>query len=685
MKRLVNFVIALVISAGLIAGAGIAYRQLVEEQAIAAASLQAIEAVRASERLAAEWGAEVGRVRNQPDADFDSLKGYIPRLAAEREAIVAAWNRMGELPSDVRNGIRRYTANLRAKQELIERFKTDYAVVRNSQDFLLNDPEGGEALLRSAREGGRTAVEEGTLLMLAELRQFIRTPSLSWNMRAEHALGALMEASDDTPEAVKAQEIAAHVEVLLQRYALAEDRFAEAVSNQKIRDAAAVLSARLDSLHGERQISIQYLTYALIAAAGLLLVYWTYLVVRFFQGRRRRGAEAPVPEPIPEAVAEADAVQPHPAEETPAVAEAAAERAYDDMLRDAPLVAPAPVPAEPVAGTDAIRPHPAAEAPAVAEAEAGRAYDDMLPDAPLVAPAPVAAGPVAGADAMRPHPAAEMPAAAEAEAGRAYGDTLRDAPPVAPAPVVAAEVPAGPAPEPSAPSVREGGIGLTTQAMAEAVFGKLAEVAAELDRAIEAGEAFRTPGTGERSEEALAALLGRLAGARWNARRLAAQACGVLDEGGEARPDWQRVDLRDALASLLDTLDATRRGRITAVLLPGAEADVDRQAFQAAMERVLNHALEAAARHPEDTGHVELTLTTHEGRHCISCIDHGPGPSASGPAAGGAPSWSDTLDLDVARRLVTAQGGEFEAATYPPFGSRIRIWIPPRNGAHPRG
>ena len=651
MKRLVNFIIPLVISAGLIAGAGFAYRQLAEEQAGADASLQAIEAVRASERIAAEWGAEVGRVRNQPDADFDSLKDYIPRLVAQREIIVAAWNRMGELPNDVRSGIRRYIANLRAKQELIERFKTDYAVVRNSQDFLLNDPEGGEALLRSAREGGRTEVEDGTLLMLAELRQFIRTPSLSWNMRAEHALGALMEASGDTPEAVKAQEIAAHVEVLLQRYALSEDRFAEAVSNQRIRDAAAVLGARLDSLHQERRISIDYLTYALYAVAGLVLVYWTFLVMRIFQGRRHRGAEAPVAGTF----AEADAIPPYPAAEAPAAAEAEAELAYADMLRDAPPVA-APVPVAP---------------------------------APVV-PVPVPAEPAAGADAVRPHPAAEMPAAAEAEAGRAYADMLRDAPPVAPTPVAptsveAAEVPAGPAPEPFAPPVREGGIGLTTQAMAEVVFGKLAEVAAELDRAIDAGEAFRSPGAGERSEEALAALLGRLAGARWNARRLAAQACGVLDEGGEARPDWQRIDLRDALASLLDTLDATHRGRITAVLLPGAVADVDRQAFQAAMERVLNHALEAAARHPEDTGHVELTLTTHEGRHCISCIDHGPGPAASGPAAGGAPSWSDTLDLDVARRLVTAQGGEFEAATYPPFGSRIRIWIPPRNGAPPRG
>ena len=236
---------------------------------------------------------------------------------------------------------------------------------------------------------------------------------------------------------------------------------------------------------------------------------------------------------------------------------------------------------------------------------------------------------------------------------------------------IGASAPVGPAPDP----VREGGIDLTMQAMVEAVFGKLSEVAAELDRAAEAGEAFRSPGeAGEHSEEALAALLGRLAGARWNVRRLAAQARDVLD-GEEAEPDWQRIDLRDTLTSLLDALDTTHRARVTAVLLPGAVADVDRQAFEAAMERILGHALEAAARHPEGAGHVELTLTTHEGRHCISCIDHGPGPPASAPA-GGTPSWIDTLDLDVARRLVTAQGGEFEATTYPPYGNRIRICVP---------
>ena len=240
----------------------------------------------------------------------------------------------------------------------------------------------------------------------------------------------------------------------------------------------------------------------------------------------------------------------------------------------------------------------------------------------------------------------------------------------------AAPVAQTPAPAPA--PIREGGFGLATHAMVEAVFGRLAEVATELDRAAEAGEVLRSP-EAERPEQALAALLGRLAGARWSTHRLAAQARDML-EGEVAEPDLRRTDLRDALTWLLDALDETHRERITAVLLPGTVADIDRRAFEAAMERVLIHALEAAARHPGGTGYVELTLTTHEGRHCISCVDYGPGPltGVAAPAGDAPPSPPyDTLNLDIARRLVIAQGGEFEATTYPPYGSRIRILLHP--------
>ena len=700
--RLVNVVVALVISVGLVAGATYIYMQRLADQAGTAASMEMTGAVRAGERIAAEWGAEVGRVRNQPDANFDSLKTYIPRLAAQREAILSARERMGELPSEIRNGIRSYLSRLRAKQEVIERFKTDYAVVRNSQDFLLNDPEGGKALLASAREGGRTTVEDATRLMFEELEQFLRTPDRGWNMRTDHTLDALVEVSDGTPDAEKVKEIAAHVEVLLDRYELAEDRFEEAISNRKIRNASATLLSRIDAHDQARRISAGYLGYAFYAVTGIAIMYWLSLVVRFFRGRRAvEVPEAPGRAAAREAVAvpEAEVADADPLgflKEIPAApAMPAAPISATPTAPAMPAVsvsATPAAPAMPAVSVSAAPVEPAMPAAPVSATPVEPAMPAVSVSAAPVEPAmpvvPVSAAPVEPAmPAVSPSVARAAPAPA-AEVGTA-GTVFEPA--VAPAPVVAAPSVAGtvagggtPAADavieavapagPPAPTIREGGAGLTTQAMVEAVFGKLSEVAAELDRAAEAGEALRSPEAGERPEEAVAALLGRVAGARWSARRLAAEARGAL-EGEEAEPDWQRIDLRDTLTSLLDTLDAAHRGRITAVLLPGAVARVDRQAFEAAMDRVLGHALEAAARHPGDAGHVELTLTTHEGRHCISCVEHGPGTPA--PGASGASSWSDTLDLDVARRLVTAQGGEFEAVTWPPYGSRIRISIHP--------
>ena len=713
-RRLVNVIVALVISAGLVAGAGYIYRQRLADQVGIAASMEMIEAIRAGERIAAEWGAEVGRVRNQPDANFDTLKGYIPRLAAQREAILAARGRMGELPSEIRNGIRGYLSRLRAKQELIERFKTDYAVVRNSQDFLLNDPEGGQALLMSAREGGRTAVEDTARQMFEELEQFLSTPDRGWNMRTDHTLDALVGISDGTPEAEKVKEIAAHVEVLLDRYELAEDRFEKAISNRRIRNAAAALLSRIDTHDQARRISTSYLGYAFYAVTGIALIYWLSLVMRFFHGRRAvEVSEAPGAVAAREAVAvpEADvgSADPFGLPEAGVPAEEAMQAAPVEPAMPVAPVSIAPVePAMPVAPVSIAPVEPATPAATVSiapvEPATPAATVSIAPVEPATPVAPVSiaqvepatpAAPVSIAQVEPATPAAPAPAVEIGTAGTGFEPAVAPGiePEAAPVPVAAGTVAGGGIPAadtgveavaPAEPApIREGGVGLTTQAMVEAVFGKLSEVAAELDQAAEAGEAFRSPEAGERSEEALAALLGRLAGARWSARRLAAQARGVL-EGEEAEPDWQRIDLRDTLTSLLDALDATRRGRITAVLLPGAVADVDRQAFEAAMDRVLGHALEAAARHPGG-GHVELTLTTHEGRHCISCIEHGPGPSA--PTAGGASSWSDTLDLDVARRLVTAQGGEFEAVTWPPYGSRIRISIHPASAetSCPRG
>ena len=615
MRRFVNAFVALVISASLVAGAvGVRDRMSGEEGEIAAYT-QAIEAIRASEQLAAQWSAEVGRVKNQPDADFDALKDFIPKLVAERDRLLAAQDRMGDLPNEVKNRIRSYLSRLEAKQGKIERFKTDHAVVRNSQDFLLSDPEGARALLASAREGGRDAVEGAATLMLDELGQFLRTPTDAWRNRTSAALDALVAASDGTPDAAKTAEIARHTEVILERWKLAEARFEESISNENVSTSADVLVARLDADRAASRIYITYLGYAFYTVVGLALVYWTYLVMRSFFRLPRRRREA-----------EARAAQ---ATRRPDEYEYKVEEHGPEGLEDEVVVVRAPA-RQPL--TERMKSVPAPdEAPARADAPVAAGGPPARADTPVAA-----GGPPAG---RRPGAAREKRAALS-------------------------ETPAPPA-----------GDALTTRVLIQAVAGKFAEIAVELDQANEAGEALRGSEPGD-PEQALAALLGRLAGARWSAHRLVAQTREMLG-GEEDRPEWahntDRVDLHGVLTGFLGALDPVHRERITATLLPGAFAEVDPLAFETAMDRVLGHALEAAARHPGGAGHVELTLTTYQGRHCISCIDHGPGMAAGG----GMETPRDTLDVDIARRLIVAQGGEFEAVAYPPHGSLIRIRLHP--------
>ena len=645
MRRFVNAFVALVISASLVAGALGVRNQMSGEEGENAAYTQAIEAIRASEQLAAQWSAEVGRVKNQSDADFDALKDFIPQLVAESDRLVDAQDRMEDLPDEVKNRIRSYLSRLEAKQGKIERFKTDHAVVRNSQDFLLSDPEGAKALLRSSREGGRSAVENAATLMLDELGQFLRTPTNAWRNRTGAALEALAATGAGTPDAAKIAEISRHVEVLLERWKLAEDRFQEAISNENVSTSAAGLVSRLDADRSANRIYVVYLGYAFYAMVGLALVYWTYLVMRSLglPRRRRREEEAPGPDRVEQATWRTD--------------EMAEEYGADEGREGgaAPAWTPAWTPArEPL--VERV-PRPPGEAPGMSPG--------MSPGMPMAEEPPGAGSAPAGRGAR-----ADAPAPAEGLAGHRPGvaQEQRAAPPAAPAPPEAPAYPAAPA-----HPVREAGEALTTRVLIQAVAGKFAEIAAELDQANEAGEALRGSEHGD-PEQALAALLGRLAGARWSAHRLVAQTREML--GGEeagAGGHAERVDLHAVLAGFLADLDPVHRGRITATLLPGAFAQVDPLAFETAVDRVLGHALEAAARHPGGAGHVELTLTTFGGRHCISCIDHGPGMAAGG----GMETPRDTLDVDIARRLIVAQGGEFEAVSYPPHGSLIRIRLHP--------
>ena len=103
------------------------------------------------QQISSQWSVEIARVRSDPLADFDSLAAFIPRMARLKKGLGDARGIPG-MPERLASDIRAYLSALDAKEERVERFKTGYAVVRNSARYL---PLAAANVTREARRRGQ--------------------------------------------------------------------------------------------------------------------------------------------------------------------------------------------------------------------------------------------------------------------------------------------------------------------------------------------------------------------------------------------------------------------------------------------------------------------------------------------------------------------------------------------------
>ena len=95
-----------------------------------------ISGVQRIQQLAADWSIETARVRSDPMADFDSLVAFIPQMSQLKGALLAKVRSIPDIPDRLANDVSAYVSAVDAKEERIERFKTGYAVIRNSSRYL---------------------------------------------------------------------------------------------------------------------------------------------------------------------------------------------------------------------------------------------------------------------------------------------------------------------------------------------------------------------------------------------------------------------------------------------------------------------------------------------------------------------------------------------------------------------
>jgi diguanylate cyclase (GGDEF)-like protein len=243
--------------------------------------------LRELEKLDAGWDVDILRSHVGLNPDYDPLTAPLPRMRQLQAQIGAA------LPM-ARNAqalaaYKELTAAMREKEELVEQFKSQNAILRNSLMYvplaitdLKTDLNGIEAALAPARTV--LAMDAALNTLLTDLLRFNLVPDPGQIQRIERNIGAMLVLrawfSPHVRERVEA--LAGHARAILRYRQLengVERKIVDTASAEVIGRLATLFDTAFDQVQLERQ---RYRSY-LFAYSGLLL-----LLLIFFARRLRR-------------------------------------------------------------------------------------------------------------------------------------------------------------------------------------------------------------------------------------------------------------------------------------------------------------------------------------------------------------------------------------------------------------
>ena len=328
-------ILGAVVSVILLAAAGLLYMMANDSgEEDYRSSIAAVQQIRL---LSSDWSIEVSRVRSDPLADFDSLAAFIPRMARLKAELSETASRIPDLPDRLANAVNAYISAIDAKEERVERFKTGYAVVRNSERYL---PLAASNVVRLAEESGDPALARQVSGLIQEMDLYLASPNDTDRNRLMDEVETLRADSVTHAPALAntLTNLVSHAEVLLIKQGPTEQLFQEATSN-RISGLTDELVNNLEFELGRSQDQLAFYDRGMLVVIALLALFWIGLALH---QRRRAGAEtAPA--------AEAPAYAPNVADAAPvhAPGNGSAEAAPAPAAPPAPQPAPLPVALEP--------------------------------------------------------------------------------------------------------------------------------------------------------------------------------------------------------------------------------------------------------------------------------------------------------------------------------------------------
>ena len=297
----------------------------------------AIESVQAIQQLGAEWSVETARVRANPSANFDGLAAFVPTMLRLKKDLSENLARIPDLPERLTADTRAYLAATESLRERVERFKTAYAVIRNSERYF---PLASADLILRAEQAGSTRLAREVADVTVEMEAYLASPSEPAKTDLEERLGKLDRAGAAESEVVASSiaNFSAHASVLLDKRGRSQELFSGITSStlaERAKPLTDVLEAELAERHRVGSLHRQ----VLVGLGAAVLLIWVFV------GFSRRPAVTRNPPPsrderrpqghADEAEAEAEATT------TPETVSAAALLRTDTQHIDTRLESPA--------------------------------------------------------------------------------------------------------------------------------------------------------------------------------------------------------------------------------------------------------------------------------------------------------------------------------------------------------
>lgn len=248
---------------------------------------RSVELLQILQQLDSRWSVEVLQVSSNPLADFDGLAAISPEVRRHARELRDLARKELEIPPELKAALLSYVSRLDSKEERIERFKSGYAIVRNSQRYL---PLAVQLVAAKAVEFGQDDLGEVIRTQQEVLENYFANPSAIEKQQILLSLDSLRVQRTQYPAAVGSAlgNFLAHALVLLEQKEPLDELRTTATSLEAT-GVAQGLSTELSDLIQTRET--ERARYQQLCV-GLALVVLIGLTVFFAFARRAKPAGA---------------------------------------------------------------------------------------------------------------------------------------------------------------------------------------------------------------------------------------------------------------------------------------------------------------------------------------------------------------------------------------------------------